>query len=252
MEHNIEEFKIYTDNYLYLGDPILLKVDHTFRVVDLCEEIAKSLNLSDEDIELAKICGLLHDIARFEQYKQYQTYRDRISVDHGDLGYEILTENNYLDNYLYNKEDENVILNAVRFHNKKDIPEELSDREKLFLKITKDADKIDILYLITIGHIVYNIQDTYFSDGILDSIRNNTITDSNLVKTKADVVSISLGYIFDVNFPISIKILHEKDYINKEIDMYKNMSTNKKTKKQFEEIREIISKYMEKRMKDVR
>jgi putative nucleotidyltransferase with HDIG domain len=252
MEHNIEEFKIYTDDYLYLGDPILLKVDHTFRVVDLCEEIAKSLNLSDEDIELAKICGLLHDIARFEQYKQYQTYRDRISVDHGDLGYEILTENNYLDNYLYNKEDENVILNAVRFHNKKDIPEELSDREKLFLKITKDADKIDILYLITIGHIVYNIQDTYFSDGILDSIRNNTITDSNLVKTKADVVSISLGYIFDVNFPISIKILHEKDYINKEIDMYKNMSTNKKTKKQFEEIREIISKYMEKRMKDVR
>ncbi len=252
MEHNIEEFKIYTDDYLYLGDPILLKVDHTFRVVDLCEEIAKSLNLSDEDIELAKICGLLHDIARFEQYKQYQTYRDRISVDHGDLGYEILTENNYLDNYLYNKEDENVILNAVRFHNKKDIPEELSDREKLFLKITKDADKIDILYLITIGHIVYNIQDTYFSDGILDSIRNNTITDSNLVKTKADVVSISLGYIFDVNFPISIKILYEKDYINKEIDMYKNMSTNKKTKKQFEEIREIISKYMEKRMKDVR
>ncbi len=252
MEHNIEEFKIYTDDYLYLGDPILLKVDHTFRVVDLCEEIAKSLNLSDEDIELAKICGLLHDIARFEQYKQYQTYRDRISVDHGDLGYEILTENNYLDNYLYNKEDENVILNAVRFHNKKDIPEEISDREKLFLKITKDADKIDILYLITIGHIVYNIQDTYFSDGILDSIRNNTITDSNLVKTKADVVSISLGFIFDVNFPISIKILYEKDYINKEIDMYKNMSTNKKTKKQFEEIREIISKYMEKRMKDVR
>ncbi len=50
MEHNIEEFKIYTDDYLYLGDPILLKVDHTFRVVDLCEEIAESLNLSDVDM----------------------------------------------------------------------------------------------------------------------------------------------------------------------------------------------------------
>ncbi len=252
MEHNIEEFKIYSEDYLYLGDPIVLKVDHTLRVMDLCEQIAKSLHLSNEDIELAKTCGLLHDIARFEQYKQYQTYQDSKSIDHGDLGYEILTENNYINKYLYNKEDENVILNAVRFHNKKDLPEELSDREKLFLEITKDADKIDILYLTTIGHIIHHLDDTEFSDGIIDSIKKHIITDKNLVKTKADQISISLGFIFEIYFPLSIKILYEKDYINKVIDIYKDKSTNEKTKEQFEEIRTIISKYMEKRMKDVR
>lgn len=252
MQHNIEEFKIYADKYLYLGDPIILKIDHTFRVMDLCTEIAKSLNLSDEDIELAKFCGLLHDIARFEQYKQYQTYKDRDSIDHGDLGYEILTENNYLNEFIYKKEDENVILNAVRFHNKKDVPEELSDREKLFLEITKDADKIDILYLTTIGHIVHNLDDTEFSNGIIDSIKNHIITDRNLVKTKADQISICLGFIFEIYFPLSIKILYEKDYINKVIDIYEEKSTNKQTKKQFEEIRKIIAEYIEKRMKDVR
>ena len=208
MDYNIDEYKIYADKYLYLGDPIVLKIDHTFRVVKLCEEIAKSLNLSDEDIELAKFCGLLHDIGRFEQYKQYQTYRDKDSVDHGDLGYEILTEEDYIKKYIYKEEDENIVLNAVRFHNKLSMPENLSEREKLFLKITRDADKIDILYLVTIGHIVHEIADTSFSDGIIDSIRKNIVTDRNLVKTQADQVSITLGFIFDIYYPLSIKILY--------------------------------------------
>ena len=252
MDYNIEEFKRYADDYLKLGDPIVLKIDHTLRVVELCEEIAKSLNLNDNDIELAKTCGLLHDIARFEQFKQYQTYADKKSIDHGDLGYEILTENNYINKYHYKKENENIILSAVRFHNKKDVPEELSDREKLFLKITKDADKIDILYLTTIGHIIHHLDDTEFSEGIIDSIKKNKVTDKNFVKTKADQISISLGFIFETYFPLSIKIIHEKDYLNKVIDIYKEKSINKKTKEQFEEIRSILNKYVEKRLKDVR
>ena len=102
MDYNIDEFKIYTDKYTYLGDPVILKVDHTFRVVKLCAEIAKSLNLSDEDIALAKLCGLLHDIGRFEQYRIYHTYKDKDSIDHGDLGYEILTDDNYIEKFQYN------------------------------------------------------------------------------------------------------------------------------------------------------
>ena len=121
MDYNIEEFKRYADDYLELGDPIVLKIDHTLRVVELCEEIAKSLNLNDNDIELAKTCGLLHDIARFEQFKQYQTYADKKSIDHGDLGYEILTENNYINKYHYKKENENIIINKEQFKNKKKI-----------------------------------------------------------------------------------------------------------------------------------
>lgn len=252
MDYNIDEFKIYTDKYLYLGDAAILKVDHTFRVIELCEEIAKSLNLSDEDIELAKICGLLHDIGRFEQYKNYHTFKDRDSIDHGDLGYEILTEEDYIKRFKYNEKYENIILNAVRFHNKLTIPDNLSEREELFMKIIRDADKIDILYLFTIGHIKIEIDDTEFSEGIMESIRNNIVTDRNLVKTKADQLSVSLGFVFDINYPISIKILNDKDYISKEIDQYIEKSTNNKTKKQLEEIKEIIKEYIEKRMKDVR
>ena len=35
-------------------------------VLSLSTEIAKSLNLSDEEVDLASLIGLLHDIGRFE------------------------------------------------------------------------------------------------------------------------------------------------------------------------------------------
>ena len=77
IEKAIEEFKKYTSNYLEYGDMITLKINHTLRVMDLCEEIAKSLNLSEEEIYIAKIIGLLHDIGRFEQYKEYRNIKER-------------------------------------------------------------------------------------------------------------------------------------------------------------------------------
>ena len=39
---------------------------------------------SAKEIELAGLIGLLHDIARFEQFTKYQTFNDRLSFDHGD------------------------------------------------------------------------------------------------------------------------------------------------------------------------
>ena len=56
--------------------------------------IASSIGLNEEKINLAKLIGLLHDIARFEQYTRYQTFRDIESIDHGNLGAEILQQDN--------------------------------------------------------------------------------------------------------------------------------------------------------------
>ena len=55
------------------------------------------------DIEIPEesiiLIGLLHDIARFEQYTKYKTFRDSISIDHGDLGVEILFEEKEIEKY---------------------------------------------------------------------------------------------------------------------------------------------------------
>ena len=45
------------------------KYIHTINVMNLSETIAESLNLNEEEIKLTKLIALLHDIARFEEYK---------------------------------------------------------------------------------------------------------------------------------------------------------------------------------------
>jgi len=42
-----------------------LKVVHTYHVVDNAITIARKLNLSEEDVCLAELIALLHDIGRF-------------------------------------------------------------------------------------------------------------------------------------------------------------------------------------------
>jgi len=252
MEQAIEEFKKYTNDYLNLSNMCVLKVSHTLRVVDLCGKIAKELNLSTEDIGLAKLCGLLHDIARFEQWKRYQTFVDSKSIDHGDLGVEILKQNNFIRKFNNDESLDDLILTTVKNHNKYKIEEGLTEREKLFCNIVRDADKIDIIYLYTTGEITINVEDDYISDKIYNQIQQKSIIVRLDRKTKADILCTSLGFVFDINYKESFKILKERNYINKEIDIYQNKQINKKLKEQLENIRKIVNDYIDRRCKDVR
>lgn len=252
MEQAIEEFKKYTNNYLNLSDMCILKVNHTLRVMDLCEKIAKSLNLSSEDIELAKLCGLLHDIARFEQWKQYQTFADAKSIDHGDFGVEILKKDSFIRKFNREKLNDNLILKVVKNHNKYKIEEGLTEREQLFCNIVRDADKIDIIYLYITEEIVIDVEDEYISEKIYNQIENKNMIILKDRKTKADRLAISLSFIFDINYEESFKILKEKNYLNKEIDIYQKKKINIKLKEQLENIRKIVNDYIDGRCKNVR
>ena len=63
-----EEFIKYTQISDLDNENIKGKQGHSIRVMRICNKIAKSLNLSDEQVDIATLIGLLHDIARFEQY----------------------------------------------------------------------------------------------------------------------------------------------------------------------------------------
>ena len=56
--------------------------------------------MSKEDIDLAWLTGLLHDIGRFEQVRRYGTFNDAKSIDHGKLGVEILFLEGKIDNVI--------------------------------------------------------------------------------------------------------------------------------------------------------
>ena len=69
IENAKEEFLKYRDLFDKENENIERKYVHTLNVMDLSEIIATSLNLNEEEIKLAKLIALLHDIARFEEYK---------------------------------------------------------------------------------------------------------------------------------------------------------------------------------------
>ena len=90
LEKAKKEFEIFVQQYDLENEKIKRKFGHSFRVMEKAGQIAKSLSLPNEEIELSKLIGLLHDIGRFEQERIYKTFKDHESIDHGDLGVEIL------------------------------------------------------------------------------------------------------------------------------------------------------------------
>ena len=246
----IEQLKNYASKYIDLNSLCELKLHHTLRVMNLCEEIAISLNFSKEEIELAKLCGLLHDIGRFEQWKRFNTFNDSKSIDHGDLGVEFLTHNNnnLLRIFIEDEKYDSIILNSIKYHNKYKIPNDLTEQKKEFIKIVRDADKIDILYLYTIEDIHLDTNNEKFSDKILECLINQQEINRKDINTKADRLAISLGFLFDINYQKSFSILKNKNYYNKEIDIYKKDTKNKKFINQLEQIKVIIDEYINERI----
>ena len=143
-------FSDYTDGYDSSDIKIKLKVDHTYRVAEFSDRIARSLTQEELEIDIAWLLGMFHDIGRFEQIKQYGTFVDRLSVDHAELGADILFREGligrFLDDAVY-AADRELIETAVRLHNKFRLPDELDDRSRMFCQILRDADKIDILHV---------------------------------------------------------------------------------------------------------
>ena len=86
----INAFAEYVRNYDPSDEKIKLKIDHTYRVAGLCQRIAESLGLSEPDVDIAWLLGMLHDIGRFEQIRRFGTFNDAQSVDHAEFGADLL------------------------------------------------------------------------------------------------------------------------------------------------------------------
>jgi putative nucleotidyltransferase with HDIG domain len=128
-------------------DPMLqLKVDHSRRVSSEGRAVAAELGWTLPDQDLAEAAGLLHDLGRFEQYRRFRTFADARSVDHGDLGVEVLGQTAFLA--AVTPEAAGLIREAVRCHNKREIPPTLAAPARILVQLVRDVDKLDIMSLI--------------------------------------------------------------------------------------------------------
>lgn len=241
------EFDKYTKEFDLNKINLKGKYFHTYRVMELCGQIAESLNLNEEEIEVAKIIGLLHDIGRFEQFTKYETFSDVNSIDHANLGVEILEKNNFLRAFIKETNFDNLILKAIKNHNKLNIESGLNDKENLFCKIIRDADKIDIMYeatelFYTDNNEILEIENGIIKDEIVEEIKKERLLLKKQDSTILDGVLICLCFVFDLNFKYSVDIILERDLINKIINRFD--FKDKKTKENIEIIRKILNKYI--------
>ena len=140
-----QTFLNYVSDYDRNDPKIRLKEEHTLRVADLCARIAESLSLGSEDTDIAWMSGLLHDIGRFEQVRLYHTFRDSESVDHAQFSADLLFREGMIRKYMKIETYDSLLETAIRCHNVYRLPESLTERDKMFCQILRDADKIDIL-----------------------------------------------------------------------------------------------------------
>lgn len=234
-----KEFEKYVNNYNMEVTAIKRKFDHSLRVMDFCALLAEYNNLSDEDNEIAMITGLLHDYARFEQWAKYGTYDDMISVDHADLGVQMLFENNEIKNYCDNISYYDEIHDAIKYHNKLEIPNNLSEHNILLCKIIRDADKLDIFNQLSANKDMIKQDNGIISDEIKASFLNKKAIGNRDVKNLNEMIILKLAMIYDLNFKYSLKYIKKEKLIEK---IYKNIDDKDLFKLYFDFINEYIDK----------
>ena len=246
-----KEFKKYICNYDLANSEIERKVGHSYRVAEISGEIARSLNLTDEEIELATLIGLLHDIGRFEQQTRYGTYNDMCSIDHGKLGVEILEKNDYLRNYIKDDKYDNIIKTSIYNHNKYEIEEGLDEKALIFCKIIKDSDKLDILYEAI---EIFWAKKVRITDDITKKVLEDFKDEKQILNqdkvTQLDSAISIISFIFDIYYKESFKMIKENDYINKIINKFEIEDDD--LKEQFEEVRSIANNYVEDRIENMK
>lgn len=230
----MELFEKFVRNYDFTDEDISYKYKHTLRVRALCELLAKDLGLSERDIELAKYCGLYHDIARFEQDKRFDSFRDTKAFDHGDVGSAIF-ENLFAPNLDITAEEKNIIFKSILYHNKFAIGE-CTDKERIFCKILRDADKIDIIYavsqkLIKLGNSMCEITPKIHSD----FMKHTTVSYGD-AQNESDEIVLKLALIWDINFDSSYRIIRDNKYFQR----IEKLINNDKYKVYFDEINNFL------------
>ena len=223
MKDIMKLFNDYAKTFELKNKNIMRKFHHSYRVMDFSIEIAKSLDLNEEDIRVISIAGLFHDIARFEQWTQYETYIDSKSFDHGDMGYKILKEK-FIDKLGLTENEQETVLKAVKNHNKLKVEDNIEGKELLICNIIRDADKLDIMK--EQGFIK---KDEKVKDVLINNLLEHKMVDNNLVENDMDSLFRLIAFIFDLNFEYSFKyLLHKKIIENKInlIEIYGNVDLN--------------------------
>ena len=109
----------------------------------------RALQLDDDKLMLAETMALFHDLGRFRQYETYKTFLDHQSENHAHLSLRELDAHAILDPLT--PEERAIVRTAIAFHNAAEIPRREDEHVLFFIRLLRDADKLDI-WRVVIGN----------------------------------------------------------------------------------------------------
>ena len=269
----INAFAEYVRNYDPSDEKIKLKIDHTYRVAGLCQRIAESLGLSEPDVDIAWLLGTLHDIGRFEQIRRFGTFNDAQSVDHAEFGADLLFKEGLIRKFAEgyyeecelaepeNQEDEQIIKNnehhnkdtgllemAIRQHNKYRVKEDLTERQRMFCDILRDADKVDIFKVNADipMEIIYDVTTEELKNGVitkevLESFYKKETVLKSVRRSAVDHIVGHISLLFELVYKESYRQAKEQGYVYKLLDFKSDVP---EVNAEFDDMRKYIDEFL--------
>ncbi len=143
--------------------------------------------------------------------------------DHAALSCEVLEKEQFLEE-LPQREQE-MVLAAIRNHNKLRIEEELDEETMVLCKLIRDADKCDIFRVFacenmvdTMGETEKQVSRETVSDKMLASVLEHRCVKKEDRRTGLDIWIGFLAFFFDLYFKESIALAKEQGYYRQPFD----------------------------------
>jgi hypothetical protein len=200
-----------------------LKDQHTRNTCSEMRYITGALDLPHNQCLLAETVALFHDLGRFEQFRDFRTFVDSVSLDHACHSAGLLEKLGLLADLP--PEEQQVVTSAVRLHNVKALPAGLGPDVLLYTRLIRDADKMDIFRVF---HHYYELLQsdpesfkanldlplsTDFTPSILEALLARQPIDYSMLRTSTDVTLLHLAWVYDINFVASLRRIKERGHL---------------------------------------
>ena len=235
MDKYFDFFNKYSDYYMEIAKDqfqklhIHRKIEHSKRVYKIAVEVARKLELNEEEIRLVGIASLFHDIGRLPQFFQYNTYKESTLCDHSLLGVQILEQKNILNDL--SSDEKRMILEIIRLHDYDKLPSDLPKKLYDYVSIIRDADKIDWMYSMV--NIIPKLSEkdqavfylnkenkNFISKKVVESILNNQVISKKNMDTIDELRAAAMGWVTSfIKCPPSYEIIKKENLIQKTFNL---------------------------------
>ncbi len=206
-----------------LPELMQLKRTHTAFVVRNAEAIADGEGFSAEERSASVAAALLHDTGRYEQLRRFNTFRDSDSVDHAVFSHDIVREKGWLAGE--RPAFASAVLNAVLYHNRRDLPDGMDALTEVASHTVRDADKLDIFRVLEdqVEHTDWRSDSRAFwnlsvsappNPDVVSCIENGRPVDYQSIRSLADFVLIQVGWmVSELHFATSRRLCGERGHL---------------------------------------